>query len=205
MESVVLLLFFVQPLLFGIYSQKWRHRVGTIWAIGAFFTNLIMMVVFIAVSQLPYSITNLSIGSGVSIFIGTIAIVILLAQSKDPPARPKDDFSARLWRGVFRIWVLTSASWVTAWTIIYYQSCGPFVHERALCYFSRRRDHPTLESYFDIVIWFIGVPALGIVVGLAACWVIDGFRRLDKQNHAETVLLGTDAVGAPEPSRQHPR
>jgi hypothetical protein len=203
MESVVLLMFFVHPILFGVYSQKWRHRTGAIWAVVSFFTNLIMLIIFIAVSRLPYSTTNLSIGSGISILFCTITMAILLAQSEDPPAPPpKDDFSVRLWRGVFRIWVLASASWVIAWTIIYYQSCGWFVQERALCYFSRRRDYLTSQSYFDVIIWFIGVPALGIVTALAACWVINGFRRLDKQNHGETVLLGTDPIGPPEPSKQ---
>ena len=182
MESVVLLLFLVHPILFGVYSQKWRHRKGVIWAIVAFFINQIILIVLISASQLAYSTTILSIYSWISILSCTIILAILLAQSEDPPAPPpKDDFSVRLWRGVFRIWVLASASWVIAWTITYYQSCGWFVQERALCYFTRRRDYPTVQSYFDLIIWFIGVPALGFVIALAACWVFEGFRRFDKQ------------------------
>ena len=109
---------------------------------------------------------------GTVIMISTIVILIVLKLlSKDLPPATGQDFSIYLRKGLFRFWVVSSGLWIIVCATNFYLHCS---RDSYKFFVGRTYVSP---SYLDIGEWFVAIPALAFVIGLAACWAIDGFRR----------------------------
>ena len=108
---------------------------------------------------------------GTSIIISTmVTLAVLVMLGNGPRAKAGEDFPINLQRGLLRIWVLISGLWIIFCAIEFLQNC----HSRYACDFFGSGHSPI---YLDIGKCLIGFPALVFVIGLAACWVVEGFRR----------------------------
>jgi hypothetical protein len=167
----VFLLFITEPILLGICARKIYHRSGAFWGLLTFGLNIGILVFFdthLRSSSLLDAAAQVGIVMGLS-SISMFATFELLR--KGPHTRTAETFSINLRRGLFRIWVSVSGPWLILCAFEFSQNCKRY----AGCDFFSNGDH--FPSYFDIGKWLIGPPMLAFGAGLAACWVIDGFRR----------------------------
>jgi hypothetical protein len=98
-------------------------------------------------------------------------------------------------KGVFRIWVAVSGLWMTLCAVevanlpgnCYIGRCDIFVRA-----FFNIDMYNVDVSYWGISKAFIGIPMLAFAIGLAVCWVIDGFRR-----STQTEVTGSEVPRTP--------
>jgi hypothetical protein len=179
---ILLLPFLIQPILLGIYAKKAHRRIGIIWGILALAMDIAITTFFEThmAAQLTADaakevgtviISDASAEIGIAIIISTmVTLAILVMLRNGPQAKAGEDLPINLQRGLLRIWALISVSWIIFCAIEFLQNCT----SRYACVFSASEHSPI---YFDIGKWLIGFPALVFVIGLAACWVVEGFRR----------------------------
>lgn len=162
---LLFLLFIVEPILIGICARKIYDRAGAFWGLLAFGINIGILVFFescLRSSSLFDTTAEIASVMGLSV----IFIFSIFEAFRSGPHNIK--------RGVFRICITISAVWTVFVVIEFLEyskySCEYlhyFLSDKGICF----------ESYWDVAKWFIGIPALVFVIGLAACWVVEGFRR----------------------------
>lgn len=197
--SALILPLIVHPILFGLYAKQRHHRPGLLWAIIALAIDIAMVFLCTYDLHTPATVTNTFLITDCSATIGTIIPLLILYFGKDLPFDVIENFGTRLRRGVFRLWVFFSATWVLFFTVRYYLNCELVYGGRIFCRFSGVRHYyaVTYESPFDIGTWFVSGPLLGFMCGVAACWVIEGFIRPGARDQADTALLLTEKVDEP--------
>jgi len=170
-----LVLFIVQPVLLAICAGKIYGRSGTIWPFLAFLMNVGILVFF--ESQLPSrSVADRADEVETIMIISAMFFLVSLELLRNgPPATAEKAF---LRRGLFRILVVISGGWIILCSAQFmylppytcYYHCGFF----ARAFFGAGSHDP---NYLDVGKAFVGIPALAFVLGRAACWVVEGFRR----------------------------
>jgi hypothetical protein len=176
---LILLLFVVQPALFAIVSRKAYRRSGTLWGLLVLTINIGIVAFF--ESQLR----SLSIAEGVDEVATTMIIssmfiltMLELLQNGRQPTTGKELFR----RGALRVWACISGGWIILCALEMINlrgncniaSCDFFIRT----FFKESSNYyNVIPSYFDVGKAFIGVPVLAFSIGLATCWVVDGFRR----------------------------
>ena len=157
---LLLVPFIIQPVLLGVYAKRRRHRNGALWALLGLPINIAIFA-FFTIHRDGKLIADAFVEMSIIITISTTIILSILALLRNSA----EHFPARLRRGLFRIWVLLAVVWTTFCMVEL---------DRNIFFFS---DGYIKPDYFHIGIWLIGTPALVFAMGLAACWVVDGFRR----------------------------
>jgi hypothetical protein len=180
--AVLLLPFLIQPILLGIYAWKAHRRNGIIWGILALAMDIAITTFFEThmAGQWPADaakevstviISDAAAEIGTAIIISTMVTAAILVMLRNgPQAKAVGDFPINLQRGLLRIWALLSGSWIIFCAIEFLQNCN----SRYACAFFGAGHN---SIYFDIGKWIIGFPALVFLIGLAGCWVVEGFRR----------------------------
>ena len=169
--TVILVPFVIQPVLLGIYARKDPRRSAILWGILAFAIN-VAIITFFETHMSGQLFGDAAAEVGTTIIISTIfVLVILVLRQNGPQATAEKDYSINLRRGLFRIWALISGSWIIFCAIEFLQNCNT----RWACGFFA--SGLIKLTYFDNGKWFTGPPALVFMIGLAACWVVEGFRR----------------------------
>jgi hypothetical protein len=182
---LILLPFVIQPILLRMYAQKIQHRIGIIWGLFALGMD-IGIVVFFEMHLTAQLISDAiaEIGTAITMSTAVILIIFVIFQ-QDTLHTSAEDFPIRLRRGVFRIWISLTIPWIIFCAIQFDQNIYFFLNKYAV------------PHYFQIGKYFVGIPALAFVIGLAACWVIGGFRRLKPQNPTEIARRVTTALDPP--------
>jgi hypothetical protein len=161
-------LFIVQPFLLGVYAQRGHRRNGTIWGLLTLGMN-IGIIAFFEVHMPAYwreAIAEFSLAE----LMSAIIIITTLALLRNHRSAAGRSFATNLRSGLFRVWVVSSGLWLIVCAIQFYLHCS-----RYDCKFFVGMGHSPV-NYLDIGELFVGIPALAFVIGLAACWAIDGFR-----------------------------
>jgi hypothetical protein len=166
--------FIVQPILLGVCVQKIYDRAGAFWGLLAFTIN-IGIFTFFEMHKSGQSLGDAAVEMGTTIFISTIFILALLEVLRKGPHTPTArSFPIHLLRGLSRIWLTIFTVWTVFCAISFNEyseySCDYlhyFLSDKGICF----------EGYSDVANWFITIPALVFIIGLAACWAAEGFRR----------------------------
>ena len=131
----------------------------------------VAVLVFFELHMAAHTIGDMAAEVGTAIILSTLFILAILELLEDgPKVKAGEDPLVNFRRGLFRIWVSITGSWIVFCTIEYLNNCSA----RYACGLFYSGDG---SIYFDIGKWFIGPPALAFLTGLATCWVVDGFRR----------------------------
>jgi hypothetical protein len=159
----------IQPVLIAAYAKKRQHR-GVVWGLPALVINVAILI-SLEMHTAARSVADVLTEIIVAICMSTIVFGIISAARRDNPDR-SEDFSLRLRRGLFRVWVLATIVWMIFIFIAY-----PLSNCYKYGFFATSFYSADLSAYFHLGIWLIGVPALAFVIGLSATWAVDGFRR----------------------------
>jgi hypothetical protein len=184
---LLLLPFVIQPILIGVYAQKIQDRAGVIWGLLAFVLNIVIDA-FFEWHMTASIILDAAAEVGTAIILSTMVILAILVLLGGGPQASAGQDSINLRRGLFRIWILISSIWIIYCLTVYLYGC----HSGYACFFFSLGSRSPI--YFDIGTWLIGIPALAFVIGLVACWIIDGFRRSSPQGSGEPAQGGSDAA-----------
>jgi hypothetical protein len=90
--------------------------------------------------------------------------------------------------GIFRFWLIGTVLWITYWAYQYATNCeftsGLVVCNSYSILFDRlwsagilhNRNNYPWQTYWDLIECLIEIPMLALALGIAAKWVIRGFR-----------------------------
>jgi hypothetical protein len=169
--SLYFLLFIVEPILLGICVRKIYDRSGTFWGLLSFGINISILVFFESHRATYMGVDTYAEVGTIMSFSAILIPAVLEVLRKGPHARAEDGFPINLRRGLFRIWITMFGPW-TIFCALAFRDCA-----RYQCPEYGPGDYIRILNYWDVATWFVGIPALAIIAGLAACWAIDGFRR----------------------------
>jgi hypothetical protein len=184
--GLLCLLFIVQPALIGVHAQRTYHRAGACLGILAFVLD-VGILVFFETHRPSGLIFDFVAEAGTVVSLSAISVLAALEVLRNgPPARAEGTLRINFRRGVFRIWLLISGSWI-AFCVIKFRDCP----------YWRHGDYSPFDNYLGVGEWFVGIPALTFITGLAVCWVFDGFGRSPPHSSGDPAHEG--AIMAAEP------
>jgi hypothetical protein len=167
---LLLLLFVMQPIMLGIYVTRVHRPGGLLWGIVAFGMDIAVLV-FFELHMAAHTIADMAAEVGIAIILSTLSILAILELLEDgPKVKAGEDPLINFRRGLFRIWIFISGSWLIYCTIVYLKSCSSLY----ACEFFTSGHNPV---YLDIGTRLIGPPILAFLTGIVICWVVDGFKR----------------------------
>jgi hypothetical protein len=176
-----LLLFIVGPIMLGICTRKIYDRSGIFWGLLAFGIN-VGILVFFETHRATYLVNDTAVEVGTVMSLSAIlTLAVLEILRKGPRAPAEDNFPINLRRGLFRIWITIFGPWMV-FCALTFRDCAQY-----RCPEYGPGDYIRILTYWDVATWFIGMPGLVFIAGLAACWVIDGFRRSPRENGAQSL------------------
>jgi len=187
--TLLLLLFIIQPILLGAFVRKVHRRSGLLWGLLAFSMDVGTLVLFER-HMAAQVFADAAAEVGTAIILSTIVIVaILVSLDGGPQTRAGAEPSINFRRGLFRIWVLISGSWIIFCATTFVNKC----FSRYACDFF---SSGSSSIYFDIGTRFIGIPLLAFMACLALCWVVEGFGRSSPRSSGESAPGDHDAAAA---------
>lgn len=202
--------FLIQPILIRIYARKAHDCAGIRWALLAFGINIVVFALFESRIDGRLVLDAAAEISTTTLISTVIVVGLITTLSGSPELKANENSSINYSQGVLRISMLISGAWILHCMIVFLQICDKYGCafpdlERTSSWWQRRGVDPyglLMTSYIEIGEWFLKVPAVAFGVGVGVCWAIAGFRQPRLKNRAETVLLLTEVVEPPEPSKQ---
>jgi hypothetical protein len=165
------LLFIVEPILLGMFTRKIYNRSGIFWGLLSFGVN-VGILIFFESHRVAHLVGDAAAEVGTVMSLSAIVILAGMEILRNgPPPSNKNKSAVNLRRGLFRIWIAMFGPW-TAFCVLAFRDCAQY-----RCPEYGPGDYIRILSYWDVAVWFIGIPVLAFAAGLAACWAIDGFRR----------------------------
>jgi len=121
--TLLLLLFIIQPILLGAFVRKVHRRSGLLWGLLAFSMDVGTLVLFER-HMAAQVFADAAAEVGTAIILSTIVIVaILVSLDGGPQTRAGAEPSINFRRGLFRIWVLISGSWIIFCATTFVNKC----------------------------------------------------------------------------------
>jgi hypothetical protein len=177
----LVLLFLVEPISIGVCARKIYNHSGFFWGVLSFRMN-IGALVFFEGHRASHLVGDTAAEVGTIMSLSAILTLAALEVLRKGPRGPAEDNSPiNLRRGLFRIWITMFGPW-TVFCALTFRDCA-----RYRCPEYGPEDYIRILTYWDVATWFIGIPVLVFIAGLAACWAIDGSRRSPRENGGQSL------------------